>query len=756
MRVKAQDLTVPAKVQSYINSFISGVQRDTGYVAIRMDAHDTAGIYGAGNKNNFAKPLIVAVKVIDTAAPAITIEGAEVMADMECGSKAVFPAYNDAGASYTEQLDRCTTSDCGKSAPRDADGNLVALTGSCTKGKSGYCHFADNFAAGKCAPQYEGKCAAGKVAGKFQVTYVATDRDNNRAEAIRQLSVVDTTAPVLSLNVKGTDGVVYECGKGKSCDTLYSTKSHHSDNKIEEFDAGFTVTDSCDEHIGAAQVTKSWGKQPFDRRVLGAYIRTYTATDAAGNTASQTRTFHVVDEEKPMITMAGKGSQTIEATRETEYYDAGATCDDFVDGILNHRVKVSGDIVDLTVVGTYKINYNCEDLTGNAAVRATRTVVVTDTQAPTITVNGKSSVTVEAGFPYHEEGATASDSLDGEITYCSEKQNSIVAGDLTVSGAKPVLKEKNCLRVIGDSVNTFYEYNSRKSCRDIYAAAAARGETAKSGLYTITATVAGDFKHTKAYCNMESAEEQKTFKFINKEGNPTQRGNTCRYWGMKALQQKDVSAIDNEFFAGLHILGVPGTTFLPIPRKQTGYYCYTVDAVAPASTLLSDLDCSEDDASHRCTRSGTYYIKYSTKDLSGNVAEDKIRTVKVVDTLPPVISLHFKAKKFLDEQNSVTRKASDMPSYPRHEYVIQTSEPGVSSADDHEKNPAQYPAHNPNLHNGDYYPKVGFGTGINRDSYMAESATSVNAWLIAAAASAVAGVALLAASSKKTVTSVPV
>merc|ERR1712070_863460 len=132
-----------------------------------------------------------------------------------------------------------------------------------------------------------------------------------------------------------------------------------------------------------------------------------------------------VDEEKPMITMAGKGSQTIEATRDTEYYDAGATCDDFVDGILNHRVKVSGDIVDLTVVGTYKINYNCED-------------------------------------------------------------------------------------------------------------------------------------------------------------------------------------------------------------------------------------------------------------LSGNVAEDKIRTVNVVDTLPPVISLHFKAKKFLDEQNSVTRKASDMPSYPRHEYVIQTSEPGVS------------------------------------------------------------------------------
>jgi len=761
MKIKATDLTTPEKVQTEINSYISGDKRESGYYAIRMDAHDTAGIYGARNKNNAAKPLIVAVKVIDTVAPEIMIEGAATVPAVECGSKTVFPVYTDAGATFTEQLDRCVT-DC-DTAPKDAKGNPIALSGSCTAGPKGYCHYTNNFGIGKCAPQYKGSCAEGRVAGKFQVTYVATDQNKNEQSKTREIEVVDTTAPVISLNVKGTDGVVYACGDktGRDCTTKYSSKTDSSG--IESFDAGFTVSDSCDEHISAAQVSTSWGTHPFDRRTLGAYIRTYTATDAAGNVASVTRTFHVVDEEKPMITMAGKGLQTIEATRSTEYYDAGATCDDFVDGILNHRVKVSGDIVDLTVVGTYKVNYDCDDLTGNAAVRATRTIVVTDTTAPEISVTGKMHVSVEAGFPYHEEGATATDSLDGELTYCSEEQNTIVAGDTSVAGAKPVLKTKNCLRVIGNSVNQFYEFNSRKSCSEIYTAAAARGETAKSGKYTITAAVNGDFERVEVYCNMESASVQKTYMLINGvSADFNQRPQHCQKYGMTALSGKQVTDEDKVFFAGSTFLDgdahVSGTTFLPVAGKMNGFFCTTIDneMITP---YLNAIDCSEDDASHRCTRSGTYYIKYSTKDLAGNIAEDKIRTVSVIDTLPPVISLHFRAKKGMAQQNDFSRKQSDMPSFPRKEYIIQTSEPGVSKADDHEANPVQYPAHNPNLANREVYPQEhGFSTPnqINRDSFMAEATTSVNAWLIAAAASAVAGVALLAASSKKTVTSVPV
>merc|ERR1712199_24428 len=60
------------------------------------------------------------------------------------------------------------------------------------------------------------------------------------------------------------------------------------------------------------------------------------------------------------------------------YVDAGATCSDMVDGNISQDVEVSGDVVNMAAVGTYKINYNCEDSAGQTAVQATRTVVVQD------------------------------------------------------------------------------------------------------------------------------------------------------------------------------------------------------------------------------------------------------------------------------------------------------------------------------------------------------------------------------------------
>ena len=42
---------------------------------------------------------------------------------------------------------------------------------------------------------------------------------------------------------------------------------------------------------------------------------------------------------------------TLEATRTRECTDAGATCEDHVDGILSHAVEVSGNIVNVRITG---------------------------------------------------------------------------------------------------------------------------------------------------------------------------------------------------------------------------------------------------------------------------------------------------------------------------------------------------------------------------------------------------------------------
>ena len=54
------------------------------------------------------------------------------------------------------------------------------------------------------------------------------------------------------------------------------------------------------------------------------------------------------------------------------------------------------------------------DSSGNAATEVTRTVNVTDTTAPVITLVGDAEITVEVGTTYiRPTGATASDNYDG-------------------------------------------------------------------------------------------------------------------------------------------------------------------------------------------------------------------------------------------------------------------------------------------------------------------------------------------------------
>merc|ERR1712070_177000 len=151
--------------------------------------------------------------------------------------------------------------------------------------------------------------------------------------------------------------------------------------------------DKCDSSITTDSVTMSWGPREFNCRSLGDYVRTYT----------------VVDPTIPTIEVMG-GDETLEASRDVEYTDKGATCSDVIDGELSHAVEVSGEVVNMRIPGTYAIQYDCQDLSGNEAVAEKRTVVVQDTQKPVLTLLGAKINYVEAGFPYIDAGATATDS----------------------------------------------------------------------------------------------------------------------------------------------------------------------------------------------------------------------------------------------------------------------------------------------------------------------------------------------------------
>ena len=228
------------------------------------------------------------------------------------------------------------------------------------------------------------------VVGNYTVTYTASDSSGNAAvPVVRQVNVVDTTAPVITRT--GSATVTVECPN-------------------PYMDAGATASDACYGDLTSCIVTVN----PVDTAVPAVYTVTYDITDVQGNVATQvTRTVTVQDTTLPVITMLGDATVTVECG--TSYTDAGATADDSCAGDLTSSINAASTVL-LNTVGSYTVTYTVSDGNGNDAVPVVRTVNVVDTVIPVITRLGDEFVYSPLFDPYTDAGATALDQCDGDIT----------------------------------------------------------------------------------------------------------------------------------------------------------------------------------------------------------------------------------------------------------------------------------------------------------------------------------------------------
>jgi hypothetical protein len=87
-------------------------------------------------------------------------------------------------------------------------------------------------------------------------------------------------------------------------------------------------------------------------------------------------------------------------TYNGEVYNGTSTCD--------------GVTIDKSKVGIYTISYMCTNSFNGTSITANRTVYIEDTEAPVCTYNGSSSMTVEASFPYVDDGINCIDPTYGD------------------------------------------------------------------------------------------------------------------------------------------------------------------------------------------------------------------------------------------------------------------------------------------------------------------------------------------------------
>jgi len=352
---------------------------------------------------------------------------------------------------------------------------------------------------------------------------------------------------------------------------------------------------------------------------VGTTTVTYTAEDSKGNKSYCIFTVTVVDAEKPAITLTG-GDMTVECS--SLFTDPGATA---TDNCCVGSVVVTGT-VNTSVPGDYVLYYNATDCHGNTAVTVTRTVHVVDTIAPVIagcprniSVNndaGQCGATVWWPLPTASDACCpfsfGSDWLPGSlfpvgstvVTYTARDCNGHVTTcsfTVTVTDAeKPVITLNGSASVILEcGIGTYTEQGATVTDNCCGGAVVVGGDTVNTsicGTYTVT------YDATDCHGNM---------------ANRMTRAVVVVDTAVPIITLNGPSSLTLECGGG---------TYVEWGASMT-------DACCPASLVIGG------DAVN-ASSVGTYVITYDATDCNGNHAVQKTRTVRVVDTTPPVITLN--------------------------------------------------------------------------------------------------------------------
>ena len=356
------------------------------------------------------------VNVVDTTAPVITVTGTNPITDHELGD-----TYTDAGATATDLSGSITVTTNGTVnsdavgtytltyVATDPSGNTATATRTVdvvdttapvvtVTGDDPITHeLGDTYTdAGATATDLSGVVTVvttGTVdtdtVGEYTLTYTSTDASGNAGTATRTVKVVDTTAPVVT--VTGTNPLTLEVAQ----DATYT-------------DDGATATDAS----GTVTVVTTGSVNP---QVVGTYTKTYTSTDASGNEGTATRTVNVVDTTAPSVTILGGTPYEVEVSQTATFTEPGFTA---VDNAATELTKSFIGSIPIDEVGTFSRIYTVTDASDNST-SVTRTVNVVDTTAPTVTLLGDATVTLEAdqNGTYKDADVSASDNANTALKF---------------------------------------------------------------------------------------------------------------------------------------------------------------------------------------------------------------------------------------------------------------------------------------------------------------------------------------------------
>jgi len=230
--------------------------------------------------------------------------------------------------------------------------------------------------------------ACGGFSGTIERTWTATDACGNSVSAVQTITVVDTTDPVLSVPAD----VTVECDADSSSASTGVA----------------TATDNCDP---APAVTESDSVAAGTCLQESVITRTWTATDACGNVASEIQTITIVDTTPPSLSVSGAQFECDGAGNVgniSTWLASAVGADGCSDVTVTENY--AGLIGSCPGTGAAEVTFVAIDACGNNAER-TATVTVIDTTAPSAEDDAAST---------DEDAAVTIDVLANDSDACSD------------------------------------------------------------------------------------------------------------------------------------------------------------------------------------------------------------------------------------------------------------------------------------------------------------------------------------------------
>ncbi|WP_338648446.1 gliding motility-associated C-terminal domain-containing protein [Flavobacterium sp. KS-LB2] len=352
-------------------------------------------------------PAIISLTATDNCSGEITTEGVDVITPGECLNSFVITrtwtftdaCSNSSSTSQTinvidtvapviNQLPEMSTISC----PATPEFTPAIATDNC--GSTVTLTFADTTTNSACAGAYS-----------VTRTWTATDACGNTANASQTINVQDTAAPVIA--------------ELPSASTISCPATPEFTQAI--------ATDNC-----GSTVTLTFVDTTTSGACAGAYsvTRTWTATDACGNTANASQTINVQDTAAPIIAELPSAS-TISCPATPEFTQAIAT-----DGCGSTVILT---FVDTTTsgacAGSYSVTrtWTATDACGNTA-NASQTINVQDTAAPVIAeLPSASTISCPATLEFTQAIATDGCGSTVTLTFVDTTTSGACAGAYSVT-----------------------------------------------------------------------------------------------------------------------------------------------------------------------------------------------------------------------------------------------------------------------------------------------------------------------------------